>query len=259
MGYYTPTETFEITIKKGVEKVNASLGRLIVSGILGGVYVSLGYLTYIRVAGSFSGELAGLGSFLGAAMFPLGLIGILIGGADLLTGNMLVVGMAWLNRKVTLTQLLYNWGMIALTNMIGAMLMAFFLGHVVGLTEGAYLQKTLDIAVSKAHVDFWPALLSGIGCNIFVGLGVWLCFAAKDFTAKVIAIWFPITAFAVIGFQHVVANMFVVSAAIFSGQSTVTWAEYFLNLAASLIGNGLGGALVMGIPLTIAHRPKKDK
>lgn len=254
MGYYTPAEIVEVTVDKGIEKANGRFGKLMALGTLGGAYISLGYLAYLRIAGSMTGDLAGLGTFLGACIFPIGLIAVLLGGGELLTGNMLVVAVACFRGRVKPGQLMYNWAVITFSNLIGAMAVAYFFGHVAGLTEGSILEETLHVAQAKVDASFVRALVSGIGCNIFVGLGVWLCYGAKDVAGKVLAIWFPVMVFVAIGFQHVVANMFVIPAAIFSGHSTLTWLDFLMNVVPVFIGNAIGGALCLGLPYCLAYR-----
>ncbi len=103
---------------------------------------------------------------------------------------------------------------------------AYFFGHLLGLTEGAFLHKTLAIAQAKVDADFLHAFISGVGCNWLVCPAVWLAFASKDVPGKVIGMWFPVMAFVAIGFQHVVANMFIIPAAIFAGGMGAVSAQF---------------------------------
>ena len=105
------------------------------------------------------------------------------------------------------------------------------------------MKKTVDIAAHKIYVDFWPALISGVGCNWLVALGVWLSYSANDISGKIAGIWFPIMAFVAIGFQHVVANMFVIPAAIFEGY--FTWFDYLKNFVPVFLGNAIGGSVLV--------------
>jgi len=122
---------------------------------------------------------------------------------------------------------------------------AYFFGHLLGLTEGAYLDKTVAAATSKASADFVHAFVSGIGCNWLVCLAVWLAYASREMSGKILGIWFPIMAFVAIGFQHVVANMFLIPAAIFAGY--LSWAALVHNLVAVFLGNAVGGAIFVGL------------
>lgn len=255
MSSLTPPEILDATVKKGVEKAGSSPLKLLCLSFLAGMYIALGFLAYLRIAAGMPAEWGSLPGFIGACVFPVGLIAVLLAGGELITGNMLVVATAWFRRAIPFRSVLYNWALVTLGNLLGALFTAYFLGHVTGLTEGAVLEKTLAVAASKMQ-DFLPAFFSAIGCNIFVGLGVWQSFGTKDFAGKILAIWFPVMAFVAIGFQHVVANMFVIPAAIFSGASQLTWADFFANMLPVWLGNAVGGAVVLGLVYCVAYRKR---
>lgn len=255
MNYYNPKEIAEIAVQKGIEKVNLPKGSLVILGFLGGAFVALGYLGYIRVTGTVPHEWGGLATFLGASVFPIGLILILLGGGELLTGNMMAVSIAFFAKKISLTHLLKNWLFITLTNFLGAIFVAYFFGHFVGLTEGAYLEKTVSTAMAKVNDPFLVAFVSGIGCNWLVAMAVWLCYGAKDFFGKILAIWFPIMTFVLIGFQHVVANMFIIPAAIFAGE--LPWSVFLPNIIPVFLGNAVGGAIFVSLLYIRAYKVKE--
>lgn len=165
---------------------------------------------------------------------------------------MMTLPIAWFSRKIGFGSVLKNWVVVTISNFIGAIFVAYFFGHVVGLTEGAFLTKTVAIANAKVHDSFLQALISGIGCNWLVCLGVWLAFGSKDVAGKILGMWFPVMAFVGIGFQHVVANMFLIPAAIFAGQ--MTWSQYFPNFSAVFIGNLIGGVVFVGLAYFIAYQ-----
>lgn len=123
-----------------------------------------------------------MGSFatlIGASLFPVSIVCILLGGGELITGNMMAVAIAWYDKKISFQQLLRNWAIVSVMNLVGAFFVAYFFGHFVGLTEGDFLPKTLATAGAKINDPFWVAFVSGIGCNWFVGIAVWLCYAVK--------------------------------------------------------------------------------
>lgn len=252
----TPEEIRETAIKTGRKKVEKPLQAKWILGFIGGAMISLGYLAYIRVASSMAEEWGSVASFLGAAVFPVGLIVILLGGGELITGNMMAVSIAWLDKKVTTKELLENWLEITFANFIGAFFVAYVFGHVVGLTSAEpYLHEVLTLTQGKLSADPLQAFLSGIGCNWFVGLALWLCYGAKDTTGKILGIWFPVMTFVAIGFQHSVANMFLIPAAIFEGGAT--WAAFFLNVIPVYFGNIIGGGLFVSLFYYQAYKPKK--
>lgn len=242
MNISKPEEIAAYSVTMGVKKSKYPLRTSILLGFQAGAFIALGYLLYIRVTAPLTGDLATLGSLIGASLFPLGLILTLIAGGELLTGNMMVMPMAKLAGEISLPTLLINWTTILLSNFIGAIFVAYFFGHLSGYTEtGIYLEKTVSLAEHKLHDNYLQAFLSGIGCNWLVASAVWLSYGAKDMIGKIVGIWFPTMAFVAIGFQHVVANMFIIPSAIFAGY--FTWIDYIANFIPVLLGNAVGGTL----------------
>lgn len=253
MSTYTPKEIAEQAINAGDKKSRLPLSSMLILGFMAGAFVALGFLLDIHVIASLPKDWGSLSTFLGAAVFPLGLILTLLAGGELLTGNMMTLPMAWFAKRISIQSVLHNWLVITLANFLGAVAVAYCFGHVVGLTEGKFLAKTVAVAEAKVSQPFLPAFISAIGCNWLVCLAVWLNFASRDTIGKILGIWFPVMAFVAIGFQHVVANMFVVPAAIFAG--ALSWAEYLPNFVAVFLGNAVGGALFVGLGYFLAYQP----
>ncbi|RJS60319.1 formate/nitrite transporter family protein [Bacillus sp. PK3_68] len=253
MAYHSPQQIAQLAVETGARKVHLPLHSMLLLGFLGGAFISLGYLLDIRVVASLPHEWGSFSAFLGAAVFPVGLMLIIIAGGELLTGNMMAVSMACLAKRVTVAQLAKNWFWITISNFIGALFVAYFFGHIAELTAaGPYLEKTVATAQAKLEANPLAAIFSAIGCNWLVGLAVWMAYGAEDIGGKILAIWFPIMAFVAIGFQHVVANMFVIPAAIFAGY--FNWGDYFYNFILVFIGNAIGGSLFVSAFYWIAYR-----
>ncbi|NMD69675.1 formate/nitrite transporter family protein [Bacillus sp. DNRA2] len=253
MSFFKPEQIANITVENGYKKSKYPLLKSVVLGFQAGAFIALGYLLFIRVTAPLTGDIAGLSSLLGASIFPIGLILTLIAGGELLTGNMMAVPLAWISRKINLTQLLKNWTIITLSNFIGAVFVAYVFGHIVGLTEtGVFLDKTVSIAEHKLEATFLQAFFSGIGCNWLVAAAVWLSYGSEDMTGKILGIWFPTMTFVAIGFQHVVANMFVIPAAIFAGH--FTWLEYLQNFVPVFLGNAVGGTVFVALAYYLAYK-----
>lgn len=256
-GYLKPQEIKEATIETGVVKARNSLLTMTVLGFLAGAFIALGYLLYIRVTADAPAELGSITTLIGASLFPVGLILVLLGGGELLTGNMMAVSLARIKGRISTWELARNMIVITLTNFLGAIFVAYFFGHVVGLTASdVYLDKTVAVAGHKLHDSFLQAFVSGIGCNWLVALAVWLSYGAKSFSGKILAIWFPTMTFVAIGFQHVVANMFVIPAAIFEGY--YSWGEYLTNFVPVWLGNFVGGSLFVAGAYVMAYNKKKQ-
>ena len=152
--------------------------------------------------------------------------------------------------------MLANWAVITLFNVLGALFVAFVFGHFLGLTSsGIYLDETVEVAHAKLAASPLQSFVSGIGCNWFVGLALWLCYGAEDATGKLLGTWFPVMTFVALGFQHSVANAFIIPAAIFEGQAT--WLDFIQNFVLVYIGNIIGGAGFVSLFYYLAYGHKK--
>jgi formate transporter len=253
MAFHSPQQIAEKAVEAGVKKANMRPSHTLLLGFLGGAFISLGFLLYVRVVAGLPHEWGTLSSLIGGAVFPVGLMLLVIAGGELLTGNMMALPMAILAKRATFKHLGRNWLLVLVSNFIGAIFVAYFFGHVVGMTEtGVFLEKTVAVAGAKIDQAFWPTLVSAVGCNWLVCLAIWLAFGADDIGGKILAIWFPIMAFVAIGFQHVVANMFIIPAAIFAGH--FTWMDYLGNFVPVAIGNAIGGGVFVALFYWLVHK-----
>ena len=215
--------------------------------------ISFGYLLYIRAIASLADELGSLASLIGASVFPIGLIVILLGGGELITSNMTAVSTSFFAKKVTLSELLKNWLIITVFNVLGAIFVVFVFGHLVGLTGiGAYKTELLSLAQSKINASWSQEFLSGIGCNWFDGLSMWICYGSKNAAGKVLAVWFPVMAFVAIGFQHSIANAFVIPAEIF--ENGASWLDFAHNFLFVYLGNLFGGSIFVAGFYSLGYR-----
>ena len=252
MAYYKPQQIAEATVESGTKKAHNRLSTVLVLGFLGGAFIALGYLLDIRVTAGTSEEWSSISNLIGAAVFPVGLILVLLAGGELLTGNMMAVPLARIAKKISTREAFKNLILITLSNFVGAVFVAYFFGHIVGLTEtGVYLEKVVEMAGHKLEVTFLQAFISGIGCNWLVALAVWLSYGADSMSGKIMGIWFPTMAFVAIGFQHVVANMFLIPAAIFAGY--YSWGQYLMNFVPVWLGNLTGGAIFVALAYWVAY------
>lgn len=225
----------------GVAKVALPAYKMLILALLAGVFIALGAVFYLFV---ITGSELGFGPtrLLGGLAFSMGLVLIVVGGAELFTGNALIT-MAWADRKVSSPQLLSNWFLVYLGNMVGAVLAAFAVHWSGVLSSGNGDVAAVAVAVARAKValPYDEALMRGVLCNILVCLAVWLCFAARTVPGKVFAISFPIAAFVTLGFEHSVANMFLIPLGMLAGAGDVSVAGLVHNLVPVTIGNIIGG------------------
>jgi len=274
----------------GVRKANMPFFTMLMLSILAGLFISLGgiFATTIAAGGmsvnSADGALAfstalpyGVTRLLTGLVFCLGLILVVVGGAELFTGNTLIV-MAWASQKVTTVALLRNWVIVYIGNFIGAVGTAVLMFFSKQYTFGADAVgiAALRIAISKSELGFIQAIALGILCNLLVCLAVWLTFSARTTLDKIASIIFPITAFVAAGFEHSVANMYFMPYALFvkmfdpefmlrigdrvANLDSLTWQAFFINnLLPVTIGNIIGGAvMVAAVYWAIFLRGKKD-
>jgi len=250
----------------GVAKATLGKYRMFALAVLAGAFIALGAI-FATTVSSGAGDMPwGVTRLLAGIVFSLGLILVIVGGAELFTGNNLIV-MAWANKKVSTSGLLRNWGIVYFGNFVGAVSTAviLFLSQQYTFGSGAVGATALGIANHKVTLDFFPAIMLGILCNALVCMAVWLCMSARTTTDKILAIIFPISAFVAAGFEHSVANMYFVPVALFikSGAAPefwasigttpaaypdLTWGNFLLNnLLPVTIGNIIGGVVLVGL------------
>ena len=260
----------------GVAKANLGAYRMFALAVLAGAFISMGAIFATTVSAGSGALPYGVARLLAGLVFSLGLILVIVGGAELFTGNNLIV-MALVEGKVTLAQLLRNWAIVYVGNFVGSIGTAVMLylsdqytfgGGSIGLTA-------LNTANHKASLDFVPALMLGILCNALVCMAVWLCMSARTTTDKILSIVPPITAFVAAGFEHSIANMYFIPVGLFIKNGAdeafwgaigktaadfpdLTWGNFFIaNLIPVTIGNIIGGVVMVGLIYWFIYlRPK---
>lgn len=240
--FLTPEEVANATINIGIKKANLDKSSCIGLGILAGVFIGLGGAGNILVSQTLSNIDAGLARLAGAAVFPVGLMLVVICGAELFTGNNLMT-LAAINKKITVSQLFRNWSLVYISNLIGSVLLALAIFYS-GVFTGDASNKAILIAESKAALTISETLIRGILCNVIVVLAVWMSTAAQDIISKIFACWFPIMLFVLCGFEHSVANMFFMPMGMLLG-ANITMGQLAVNLIIVTIGNIIGGAILI--------------
>jgi formate/nitrite transporter len=259
-----PPEIASAAEAVGVKKAKMSFMKMAPLAILAGAFIAFGA---IFATGTITGTATlfgfGVTKLLGGVTFSLGLILVVVGGAELFTGNNLIT-MAWASKKVTTRELLKNWLIVFVFNFVGALgtVALMFLAKQYTFSGGAIGATALGIAVGKVSLGFVQAIALGIMCNIFVCMAVWMAMSAKDTAGKILAIVPPIAAFVAAGFEHSVANMYFIPMGltikyldpVFTATAKVAGiekltVEAFLvnNLLPVTIGNIIGGGLFVGI------------
>jgi len=262
-----PAEMAEMAEKSGVRKANLDLASSFTLAVLAGAFIALGALFSTTVVAGASGSLTyGVTRLLAGAVFSLGLILVVVGGAELFTGNNLIV-MAWASRRVSTGLLLRNWLVVYVGNFVGAVGTAIlvYLGgqHLFG--DGAVGAAALATANTKTGLGFVQAVALGTLCNTLVCLAVWLALSARSVADKVLAIVPPTAAFVAASFEHSIANMYFIPTGLFikagapegfwtqigktaADYPHLTWERFVVgNLVPVTIGNIIGGAVLVGI------------
>jgi formate transporter len=262
----------------GVHKTRLDMLSLMALAILAGAFIALGAMFATTVLAGADGVLPfGLSRLLAGIAFCLGLILVIVGGAELFTGNTLMV-MAWAAGKVRIHEMLRAWLIVYIGNFIGAAgtaVLVFLSGQYLS-GRGAVASVALKLALDKATLPFDHALVLGILCNVLVCLAVWLALGARTTSDKVLAVLFPVSAFVVAGFEHSVANMYLIPLGLFvkawgpielwvqigsssADYEALTWPVFFSSLIPVTIGNIIGGGgLVGSVYWFIYLRPRRS-
>ena len=241
----TPIETLITLQTVAVAKATAKLRKLLIMGFMAGMFIA-----FAAVASTIASmnllahpETFGLGKLISGVVFTAGLIMVVLGGAELFTGNSLMLT-GLFTHKITAKQLLRNWLIVYAANFLGGMFVAGMLGLAgsFAMNGGVFGATASNIANAKIGLDFFPALILGIFCNLLVCLAVWLAATAKSVPGKILAIFFPIMLFIISGFEHSIANMYYIPAGFFAS-GNYDWWGMLGNLVPVTLGNIIGGGL----------------
>ena len=256
---YNPKEMAERVETTGVSKAHLGFTQTLMLAVLAGAFIAFGGAFYTLVV---TGNELGFGAtrFMGGIAFSLGLILVVVGGAELFTGNNLIV-MGWASRKVSHRQLLRNWLIVYIGNFIGAIGTAVMisLSGILSMNDGAVAETAMNIASAKLALPWEEAFFRAVLCNTLVCLAVWLCFAAHSVSGKILAIILPISAFVALGFEHSVANMYLIPVAYFEGAEAVSLGGFLVNLLIVTAGNILGGSALVALVYWLIYLRKTPK
>ena len=233
---YSPAEIAEKLVAAGETKTRLPVAKMILLGIFAGAFIALA-----GVAATFANIYAG--KLAGACVFPCGLVMVVVAGSELFTGNNLII-LSVLEKKSTWTGMLKNWLFVYLGNLMGSLLVVLLTVFGGVFPNGEVAQALVSTAAAKASLCFGDALLKGILCNFLVCIAVWMSFGPKTIEGKILAVFFPIMAFVISGFEHSVANMFYLPAGI------LTAAKYGVEAAGLSLGSALLGNL---LPVTLGN------
>ncbi len=258
---YAPAEVARRVATVGVAKARMAALPLALLGVLAGAFIGLGAMLFVLVRADATLGLAAT-QFASGLVFSLGLLLVVVAGAELFTGNNLLV-MAWADGQITTREVLRNWVLVCAANFAGAAglaLLVWLSGHT-GLGQGAVGRTVVRIALAKQELPLAEAFFRGVLCNVLVCMAVWMAMAGRSVIDKAVAVVFPVTAFVAAGFEHSIANMYLMPLAMLvqggtaeAGQALVTAGGMARNLAAVIAGNLLGGSVLVGLTYHLAYR-----
>lgn len=258
---FSPAEIIARVETVGVAKARLPIGPMLMLSVLAGAFIGLGALYYVLVRSDATIGFAAR-QVLGGAVFSLGLLMVVVAGAELFTGNNLLV-MAWAAGKITTRELLRNWLIVFCGNFVGAVGLACLVvlsGHPAS-NHGAVAAEYLQIAAAKTELPFLRAFFSGVLCNALVCIAIWMAIAGRSVVDKAVAILFPISAFVAAGFEHSVANMYLIPMAMLIQASSdpgvaapFGWSGLLANMMPVVLGNIVGGSILVGVVFHVIYR-----
>lgn len=258
----SPSEVIAITKEMAKKKYNTPFPGLALLGIFAGFYIGMGGLLSTMAAAGVNGIAEAnpiIPKLLSGATFPLGLMLVILVGAELFTGNNAYLIPAAVHGDIPKSYILKNWGIIFITNFIGAFFFDYIFVYLSGVMKPeVYASYVAHVAEYKTALPWYQALIRGIGANWMVCLSVWLALSSRSMVGRVIGLWWPIMGFVVMGFEHSIANMFYIPTGILHG-ANVSWIDFAVkNLLPVTIGNIIGGALFVGSAYTYLYGKKTE-
>eukprot|EP00934_Nitzschia_sp_Nitz4_P004688 Nitzschia sp. Nitz4//scaffold63_size106090//95818//96738//NITZ4_004415-RA/size106090-processed-gene-0.135-mRNA-1//1//CDS//3329556050//4678//frame0 len=232
-----PKDTLEAVYKTGEYKAGLDLTLLVIQSFMAGIYIAMAGHLYLAVGGGV----------LGGFMFPTGLIAVILTSAELYTGDALVFVTSVLGRRVSFGKLVRNWTVSWIMNFAGCLFWAFLMAYESGSVEDLGRKDfAIAVALKKAKAPWMHIFLKGIGANFLVCVGVWQATTAEEVAGKVLALWFPISAFVIMGFEHCIANQFLIPLGMMYG-ADISISELLLQaLLPATLGNAVGGGILVG-------------
>ena len=260
---FSPQEIAARVETVGVAKARLPLLSTAMLGVLAGAFIGLGALYFVLVISDRNLGFAAA-RVLGGVCFSLGLLLVVVAGAELFTGNNLLA-MAWADGRITTREVLRNWVLVCAANFVGAAglaLIVFLSGHA-SMNGGAVGRAYLEVAAAKSSLPFWKAFWLGVLCNVLVCMAVWMSFAGRSVVDKLVAVIFPISAFVAAGFEHSIANMYLIplammlkasGAALPPGGDAIGLLGLARNLVPVIAGNLVGGSVLVALVYHVVYR-----
>lgn len=262
----TPKEVVHAALEIGAAKVevsNGRVGRLSVLAMLAGAYIALGGVLSLIVGFGFPGVTAdnpAMQRLFSGCVFPVGLILVVVLGAELFTGNNALLVPPFLGRRCSAMEVVKNWTLVYLGNFVGAFAFTYLMVYCCGLTSAEpYHSAIVKVAEAKVSMPWLTVFLKGVGANWCVCLAVWLALSGRTLLDKMAGCWFPVMAFVALGYEHSIANMFFIPLGMMEGADVGVWQSVWASFIPATIGNIVGGALLVGAIHARLHLPSRQR
>ncbi len=249
-----PIEISNHVIESSIKKSKGRFLNTLLLGIMAGMFIALGSVAAI-VIWSAPGDPV-IKKYLGGAVFPVGIVLVVIAGSQLFTGNCAMTLGAFV-KKIKIRDILKNWTAVYIGNFIGSVFIVLLIYEAKMWVNTANAETLIAIGMKKVSLDFSVLVYRGILCNIIVVLAVWIATASSTMIGKIAALWFPVSVFVISGYEHSVANMFFIPGAMIHG-ATITVMNLIHNLIPVTIGNIIGGGIVVPLMYYLINYAKKD-
>jgi len=273
MNALTPPEIYEKVSDSGIAKANGSIPKLFLLGIMAGAFIAFGAQASLMASFNLTSDPAtfGIGKVVMGAVFPVGLMMVVLCGAELFTGNCLMFTGA-LDKKFKWSAIWRNWAIVYIGNLVGSLIIVLFIAYSGLLDSGGGLlgAMTVKTAIGKCSLSFGRAVVLGIMCNVLVCLAVWMATGSREVIGKIFAIWFCIGLFIVSGFEHSVANMYFIPAGLIAAgndayvsllnldtSGLTVYAFLIKNLLPVTVGNIIGGSVFVGATYWLCYKKLK--
>lgn len=264
--FLPPRESIDQIVQNGKRVMTQCRRRTFLLSLLAGMYIAFGAQLSTVVTQDLAAYAGmGISRLVGGAVFSVGLMLVVVCGAELFTGNSLLVS-SLLHGEISLGKMLENWGLVLLGNLLGSLFMAWLLYESRLWQNGAVAKQALAIATAKCQLDFWVAFVRGVLCNWLVCLAVCMAVAARDITGKLLACLAPIMTFVASGFEHSIANMYFIPAGLLLKaelgvqEQALSWTTFMVgNILPVTLGNIVGGVLFVACAYGYVHLPQTQR
>lgn len=262
MSFQTPKQVFHTIAESGVIRGQTKTAKLLLLGFLAGAYIAFGGFLAIKIGGGvpqIKMTNPGLASLIFGGVFPVGLMLVVMAGAELFTGNTALLIPSLRHKTINYKDIAKNWTLSYVGNFVGSVFVAYCFVYLTGLFKvDPWHSVCISIAEGKVNQGFIPLFFKAVACNWLVCLAVWLAISSNQVSGKILGIWFPIMTFVALGFEHSIANMFFIPLGIFHG-AEVSWGEFFVNnLLPVTLGNIVGGAVFVGAVYSYVYMEKEN-